>query len=78
MVTSVDGVRVFAINPEQCKIVNSMGVSYSIGVVYMVEDLGARVGSYNVARTMAKTFTIMGLLPGSSIRETEEEALRRG
>ena len=76
--TSVDGVRVFAINPEQCKIVNSMGVSYLIGVVDMVEDLGVRAGFCNVTSTMTKTFKIVGLLQASSICETEEEVLQGG
>ena len=72
------GVKDFVINLEQCKIVNSMGVSCLIEVIEKVKDLGGSVGFCNVAPTMAKTFKIMGLLQASSIYENEGEALQGG
>ena len=70
-----EGIKDFVINLEQCKIVNSMGVSCLIEVIEKVKDLKGRVGFCNVAPTMAKTFKIMGLLQASSIYESEAEAL---
>ncbi len=70
-----EGIKDFVINLEQCKIVNSMGVSCLIEVIEKVKDLKGSVGFCNVAPTMAKTFKIMGLLQASSIYENEAKAL---
>lgn len=72
-----EGVKDFVINLEQCKIVNSMGVSCLIEVIEKVNDLEGSVGFYHVAPTMAKTFKIIGLLQASSIYESEAEALQK-
>ena len=71
-----EGVNDFVINLEKCKIVNSMGVSCLIEVIEKVKELQGSVGFCCVSPTMAKTFKIMGLLQGSTIYDTEEEALQ--
>ena len=70
------GIAKLVIDLKQCKIVNSMGVSYLIEVIEKVKDLGGSVGFCNMAPTMAKTFKSMGLLQASSIYASEGEALQ--
>ncbi len=71
-----EGVKNFVINLQQCKMVNSMGISCLIEVIEKVKELQGRFGFCNVAPTTAKTFKIMGLLQASSIYSSEAEALQ--
>ena len=54
---------------------NSIGVSILIEIIEKLQDIEGRLGYYNLAPIVEKTFNIMGLTKYSSIFEFEKKAL---
>ena len=65
----------FLINMAGTKIVNSIGVSILIEIIEKLQEVNGKIGYYNLAPIVAKTFNIMGLTKYSSVFETEETAV---
>jgi anti-anti-sigma regulatory factor len=57
------------------KIVNSIGVSILIEIIEKLQEVNGKIGYYNLAPIVAKTFNIMGLTKYSTVHETEEAAV---
>ena len=70
-----NGKKLFLLNLEKSKVVNSIGVSILIEIIEKLEDIGGKLGYYNLAPIVEKTFNIMGLSKYSTIYNTEEEAI---
>tara|TARA_Y100001970_G_C14090584_1_gene779818 strand:+ start:518 stop:862 length:345 start_codon:yes stop_codon:yes gene_type:complete len=70
-----NGKTLFLLNLEQSKVVNSIGVSILIEIIEKLQDVEGRLGYYNLAPIVEKTFNIMGLTKYSSVFQSEEEAL---
>ena len=69
------GHKKFLINMAATKIVNSIGVSILIEIIEKLQEVDGKIGYYNLAPIVAKTFTIMGLTKYSSVFESEETAV---
>ena len=67
----------FVFDLEQCRIVNSIGISILIEVIEKVVESGGKVLFCVVSPTISKTFRIMGLLQVSGICDTRDEALQQ-
>lgn len=65
----------FLINMAATKIVNSIGVSILIEIIEKLQEVNGKIGYYNLAPIVAKTFNIMGLTKYSTVYETEEAAI---
>ena len=70
-----NGKKLFLLNLEKSKVVNSIGVSILIEIIEKLEDIDGKLGYYNLAPIVEKTFNIMGLSKYSTIYNTEEEAV---
>ena len=70
-----NGKKLFLLNLEKSKVVNSIGVSILIEIIEKLEDIGGKLGYYNLAPIVEKTFNIMGLSKYSEIYKTKEEAI---
>tara|TARA_Y100000816_G_C25660751_1_gene350807 strand:- start:139 stop:483 length:345 start_codon:yes stop_codon:yes gene_type:complete len=70
-----NGKKLFLLNLEKSKVVNSIGVSILIEIIEKLEDIDGKLGYYNLAPIVEKTFNIMGLSKYSTIYNTEEEAI---
>ena len=70
-----NGKKLFLLNLEKSKVVNSIGVSILIEIIEKLEDIDGKLGYYNLAPIVEKTFNIMGLSKYSAIYKTEEEAI---
>jgi len=73
-----EGVNRFVFDLEQCRIVNSIGISILIEVIEKVLETEGRVLFCSVSPTITKTFRIMGLLQRSDICDTRAQALASG
>ncbi|MEI6189521.1 MAG: STAS domain-containing protein [Chitinophagia bacterium] len=62
----------FLINMAGTKIVNSIGVSILIEIIEKLQEVNGKIGYYNLAPIVAKTFNIMGLTKYSTVFETED------
>jgi len=69
------GKKLFLINLENSKVVNSIGVSILIEIIEKLQDVDGKLGYYNLAPIVEKTFNIMGLTKYSSVFSSENEAL---
>ena len=69
------GKKLFLLNLENSKVVNSIGVSILIEIIEKLQDVDGKLGYYNLAPIVEKTFNIMGLSKYSTIYSSEEEAL---
>jgi len=65
----------FLINMKETKIVNSIGVSILIEIIEKLQEVDGKLGYFNLAPIVEKTFNIMGLTKYSTIFESEEIAL---
>ena len=65
----------FLINMAGTKIVNSIGVSIIIEIIEKLQEVDGKIGYYNLAPIVSKTFNIMGLTKYSTVFELEEEAI---
>jgi anti-anti-sigma factor len=62
----------FLINMAGTKSVNSIGVSILIEIIEKLQEVNGKIGYYNLAPIVAKTFNIMGLTKYSTVYETED------
>ena len=69
------GKNKFLLNLERSSVVNSIGVSILIEIIEKLQDSDGKLGYYNLAPIVEKTFTIMGLTKYSTVYPSEEEAL---
>ena len=65
----------FLINLEKTTVVNSIGVSILIEIIEKLQDVDGKLGYYNLAPIVEKTFNIMGLTKYSTIYGSEPEGL---
>jgi len=70
-----EGQTKFLINMAGTKIVNSIGVSILIEIIEKLQEVNGKIGYYNLAPIVSKTFNIMGLTKYSTVFETEELAV---
>ena len=70
-----NGKSLFLLNLENSKVVNSIGVSILIEIIEKLQDVDGKLGYYNLAPIVEKTFNIMGLTKYSSVFASESEAL---
>lgn len=69
------GAKYFLLDLEDSKVVNSIGVSILIEIIEKLQEIDGKLGYYNLAPIVAKTFKIMGISSYSEIYESKEEAL---
>ena len=69
------GKKYFLLNLENSKVVNSIGVSILIEIIEKLQDVGGKLGYYNLAANVEKTFNIMGLTKYSSVYSSESEGI---
>lgn len=69
------GQNKFLINMANTKVVNSIGVSILIEIIEKLQEVDGKIGYYNLAPIVSKTFNIMGLTKYSTVFATEEEAV---
>jgi anti-anti-sigma factor len=70
-----EGKNKFLINMASTKVVNSIGVSILIEIIEKLQEVDGKIGYYNLAPIVSKTFNIMGLTKYSTVFATEEEAV---
>ncbi len=70
-----EGKNKFLINMAGTKVVNSIGVSILIEIIEKLQEVDGKIGYYNLAPIVSKTFNIMGLTKYSTVFNTEEEAV---
>ena len=69
------GVKLYLLNLEKSRIINSIGISILIEVIEKVNAIDGRIAFCCVTPTIEKTFRIMGLLKRSSVFGSEEDGL---
>ena len=70
-----NGKKLFLLNLENSKVVNSIGVSILIEIIEKLQDVDGQLGYYNLAPIVEKTFNIMGLTKYSTVYGSESDAL---
>ena len=70
-----NGKKLFLLNLENSKVVNSIGVSILIEIIEKLQDVDGKIGYYNLAPIVEKTFNIMGLTKYSTVFYSESEGL---
>ena len=70
-----NGKILFLLDLENSKVVNSIGVSILIEIIEKLQDVDGRLGYYNLAPIVEKTFNIMGLTKYSTVFGSKSEAL---
>ena len=70
-----NGKKMFLLDLEQSKVVNSIGVSILIEIIEKLQEIDGKLGYYNLAPIVEKTFNIMGLTKYSTVFQSESEAL---
>jgi anti-anti-sigma factor len=71
-----EGYRRLVINMEKSTVINSIGISILIEVIERMQDIQGTLAFCNLTRTIAKTFTIMGLAQYAQIYDHEADAVR--
>ena len=69
------GKNSFLLNLERSSVVNSIGVSILIEIIEKLQESDGKLGYFNLAPIVAKTFNIMGLTKYSTIYESEEDGI---
>ena len=69
------GKNYFLLNLERSSVVNSIGVSILIEIIEKLQESDGKLGYFNLAPIVAKTFNIMGLTKYSTIYESEEDGI---
>jgi anti-anti-sigma factor len=72
-----DGVNHFILNLAESKIVNSIGISYLIEIIEILNSSNGKLIFTNLDPSIEKTFTIMGLFQFAEKAATVEEALNK-
>tara|TARA_B100000941_G_C28182846_1_gene387977 strand:- start:73 stop:417 length:345 start_codon:yes stop_codon:yes gene_type:complete len=70
-----NGKSLFLLDLEDSKVVNSIGVSILIEIIEKLQDVNGKIGYFNLAPIVEKTFTIMGLTKYSTVFSNESEAI---
>ena len=70
-----NGKSLFLLDLEDSKVVNSIGVSILIEIIEKLQDVNGKLGYFNLAPIVEKTFTIMGLTKYSTVFSNESEAI---
>ena len=70
-----NGSKYFLLDLENSKVVNSIGVSILIEIIEKLQEIDGKLGYYNLAPIVSKTFKIMGISSYSEIYESKDEAL---
>jgi len=70
-----EGIKKLVINMEKSTVINSIGISILIEVIEKVQEQNGGLAFCGLTKTIAKTFTIMGLAQFATLAETEEEAV---
>ena len=55
------GKKYFLLDLENSKVVNSIGVSILIEIIEKLQEIDGKLGYYNLAPIVSKTFKIMGI-----------------
>ena len=71
------GKNLFLLDLAGSKVVNSIGVSILIEIIEKLQDVDGKLGYFNLAPIVEKTFNIMGLTKYSTVYSSEEEALKK-
>jgi anti-sigma B factor antagonist len=71
------GKSLFLLDLSGSKVVNSIGVSILIEIIEKLQDVDGKLGYFNLAPIVEKTFNIMGLTKYSTVYSSEEEALKK-
>ena len=69
------GQNKFLINMAGTKVVNSIGVSILIEIIEKLQEVNGKIGYFNLAPIVSKTFNIMGLTKYSTVHSSEETAV---
>ena len=70
-----NGSKYFLLDLENSKVVNSIGVSILIEVIEKIEEIEGKLGYYNLAPIVEKTFKIMGISNYSTIFQNKDDAI---
>ena len=70
-----NGSKYFLLDLENSKVVNSIGVSILIEVIEKIEEINGKLGYYNLAPIVEKTFKIMGISNYSIIFQSKDDAI---
>ena len=65
----------FILDLEKSVVVNSIGVSILIEIIEKLQDHDGKLGYFNLAPIVEKTFNIMGLTKYSTIYSSEQDAI---
>jgi anti-anti-sigma factor len=71
------GVRQLVINFEETELINSIGISFLVGVIEAVNEANGNLMLSNLSASNRELFEVLGLLSHVRIEETEESALAR-
>ena len=69
------GKKHFLLNLEKSTVVNSIGVSILIEIIEKLQDHDGKLGYFNLAPIVEKTFSIIGLTKNTTIFTSEGEAI---
>ena len=69
------GTKNILLDLENSKVVNSIGVSILIEIFEKLQDEDGKLGYYNLAPIVEKTFNIMGISKYSKVFSSETEAI---
>ena len=69
------GKNYFLLDLERSTVVNSIGVSILIEIIEKLQESDGKLGYFNLAPIVEKTFNIMGLTKYSTIYESEEDGI---
>ena len=71
-----EGYTKLVINMEKSTVINSIGISILIEVIEKMQEIGGTLAFCCLTKTIAKTFTIMGLAQFAKLLDTEAEAIQ--
>jgi len=70
-----EGFKKLVINLEKSTVINSIGISILIEVIEKIQEIHGALAFCGLTKTIAKTFTIMGLAQFATLADTEENAI---
>jgi anti-anti-sigma factor len=70
-----NGKNKILLNLANTKVVNSIGVSILIEIIEKLQETDGKLGYYNLAPIVDKTFKIMGLTKYSTVFADKQDAL---
>jgi len=70
-----NGKSLFLLDLEDSKVVNSIGVSILIEIIEKLQEVDGKLGYFNLAPIVEKTFKIMGLTKYCESYATQQEAV---